>query len=124
MKTAETGEFDALVGQELPFYGVDGHCFKIGDTVWHAAEDESDGYRSYLGCIEVVPLNNLIFFPLPLATVRVESFDELPEGACDRDEGFRLVDSDGHIWLRVGTNDYDDYYPYFVFEYTPKQPHS
>lgn len=121
MKTAETTEFDALIGQVLPFYGVDGTHFKLGDVIYHAAEDESDGYRSFLGCIDVVEPGNLIFFSEPLAAVRVEDYDEVPPDESDRDEGFRFVDvTDGHVWLKVGTNDYDDYYPYFVFEYQPK----
>jgi hypothetical protein len=36
--------------------------------------------------------------------------------------GVRFVDvKDGHVWLRFGTDNTDDYYPYFVFEYKPRR---
>ena len=111
--------FASLLGQDLKFYGVDNNNFKLGKTVWLAIENESDGYRSYLGSIETVGKSNvnLIFFKRPLATVRVKHFDDYYS------RGFELMDvSDGHIWLRVGTSNYDDCYPCFLFEYNPKNP--
>tara|TARA_Y100000310_G_C20125841_1_gene553567 strand:- start:51 stop:242 length:192 start_codon:yes stop_codon:yes gene_type:complete len=27
----------------------------------------------------------------------------------------------GHVWLRFGTDNTDDYYPYFVFRHVPKE---
>lgn len=108
---------EATVGQQLPFYGVSGNDFKLGDTTWEAIEDESDGYRSYLDTIAKKDVaDSGPFFREPLATVRVEQY------SSDMDEGYRLVDvADGHVWLSVGTDSYDDYYPCFRFEYTPKK---
>lgn len=107
-------DFNDLIGEEVSFYGVDMNEFKLGDTVFEAIEDESDGYRSYLGSIEVKDSNDL-FFPFPLATVKIEEFDD------GYTEGIKLVDvSDAHEWLIVGTSNYNDYYPYFVFDYKPK----
>lgn len=113
----ETTDFDTIVGSELDFFGVDTNHFKLGDTIWNAVEDESDGYRSYLGSIAQVAQDNLIFLPTPLARVKVEKYEDTSE------EGFRLIDvADAHVWLRVGTDNTDDYYPSFVFEYSPKAP--
>ena len=56
-----------------------------------------------------------IFFRTPLAKVKVE------EGGGEIFYGFRFVDiKDNHVWLEVGTNYDDSYYPYCVFNYFPK----
>ncbi|MCA1021542.1 hypothetical protein [Halobacillus litoralis] len=106
--------FKSQVGKKLYFYGVDNEEFKLGDIVYLAVEDEDDGYRSYLESIEQTEPKG-IFFDKPLAEVIIE---ELDDGYT---EGFRIVDAaDSHVWLIVGTSNYDDYYPYFVFDYNPK----
>ena len=106
------------VGLEADFYGVDGHCFKLNETVFRAVEDEEDGYRSRLQELEVVKdTDGLIFFQTPIARVRVVNSGD---GSF---EGETLVDvTDDHEWLKVGTSDTDDYYPYFTFSYQPKLP--
>jgi hypothetical protein len=97
------------------FYGVCGNRYKLDDTVWEAIEDPSDGYRSYLGSIEIVDGSKDIFFKDPLATVKIEKFDSRSSS------GYQIVDmEDNHIWLTIGTDNTDDYYPYFVFNYKPK----
>jgi hypothetical protein len=108
-------DFDDLVGAEADFYGVDNNCFKLNDVVYEAVEDEEDGYRSSLGCVETRDIESKIFFGMPIARVVIESADE---GSFD---GYKLTDlHDGHEWLRFGTDDYDDWYPCFRFEYSPK----
>jgi hypothetical protein len=108
-------EFKELIGKELDFYGVDFNEFKLGDTVYEALEDEGDGWRSYLGSIEVKDSDG-IFFKHPLAKVVVEDDDD---GYL---LGYQLRDKeDGHIWLSFGTANYDDWYPYFTFQYNPKE---
>jgi hypothetical protein len=105
------------VGLVDDFYGVDNTFFKLGCQIFQAIEDESDGYRSCLQEIAKIrkpKLKGLIFFQTPLARVRVEEDSDI--------DGYSLVDMiDGHVWLRVGTGAYDDYYPYFVFDYHPKK---
>jgi hypothetical protein len=102
------------------FYGVDGNCFRLsfgGEKITlEAKEDPDDGYRSYLDCIVAYNNDNLIFYNIPFSLVEVVFVKEMGF------EGFELRDfKDGHIWLKVGTNYMDDYYPYFVFEYTLKE---
>lgn len=105
-----------LVGKKFPFYGVDNNSFRLGIDTFDALEDESDGYRSYLRSIRRNKKNRL-FFKTPLARVRVERRD----GKFSDFEGYELVDTrDARVWLRIGTNTYDEWYPYFVFEYQPK----
>ena len=113
----EVNAFRAAVGSEFDFFGVDNLHYKLDDKVWLAVEDESDGYRSYLGSIEETSHSDLIFPAVPFARVRVKEYDRPSQ------EGFELVDvADGHVWLRVGTDNTDDYYPSFVFEYSAKMP--
>ena len=111
---------DTMVGKEFEFYGVDSNEFKLDDTVYEAIEDESDGYRSYLESI-VVKKSGGIFFHRPVALVRVEELNGYHEKCYGDFKGWQLVDiEDGHVWLIVGTENYDDYYPGFAFKYFPK----
>jgi hypothetical protein len=108
--------FNDLIGKEFKFYGVEFNHFKLDDTVFEAVEDEDDGYRSYLGSVEIFDKEGLIFFKEPLATIKI----------WEHDDGYRkvykLLDvKDNHEWLVFGTENYDDWYPFFVFTYTPKQ---
>jgi len=118
---------EQMVGKVFGFYGVDNHMFKLGGAVLEAKEDESDGYRSYLKSIKVVKGPPPIFFKTPIAKVKVKRVPP-PKTFTNYDEeleGYHLVDvKDGHVWLKVGTNYADSYYPFFVFEYTPKRGHS
>jgi len=113
----------AGAGTILSFYGVDNLRFKLAEQVFEAVEDENDGYRSYLESIKVVNDPYDIFSSLPLALVRVErveinKVDE--DGEEFRFHGYHLVDTTGHIWLKVGTSSTDAWYPCFRFTYDPK----
>lgn len=110
-------KFEELVGQEFEFFGVDGNSFKLGNHVFEALEDEDDGYRSYLRSVEVKDPSGLIFFGQPVAKVKLTSVDDAYGFV-----GFELKDSDGHLWLRLGTDHSDDYYPMFIFQYAAKAP--
>lgn len=107
--------FSDCLAEEFLFYGVCNYRFKLNDTVWEVIEDESDGYRSMLGSVEVTSSKTDIFFREPLAIISVT---EDPEA-----EGFCLIDAEnGHIWLRFGTDNAEDYYPKFYFNYEPMAP--
>lgn len=102
------------------FYGAESNCFKLDGTVYHAVEDENDGYRSLLDTIQVAGEDvapKPIFFRRSIATITIEEVD-LAAGFV----GYVLKDvKDGHEWLEVGTDYTDDYYPMFVFRYNPKE---
>jgi hypothetical protein len=130
--------FQNLTGMELDYYGADAgdHTFKVDDIVFKVLEDPNDGYRSCLGTIDYTNEHNSIFFGTPVARVRIETYDSAePDGRPDRNErgeddddydhgvcqGYRLVDvTDSHVWLEFGTDNYDDYYPCFIFRHVPK----
>lgn len=112
-------EFAALVNSTQDFYGVCDTMFKLGDQVFDAVEDPADGYRSYLDSINITDSEEAraaIFFRTPVAKVHVWA-----ARTPDDFDGYELRDIfDGHCWLRIGTANTDDYYPYFVFEYAPR----
>jgi|1_EtaG_2_1085319.scaffolds.fasta_scaffold39633_3 hypothetical protein len=126
--------FQNLTGLELDYYGADAgdHTFKVDDIVFKVLEDPNDGYRSCLGTIDYTGEHNSIFFGTAIARVRIETYDSADEGAyAEREDdyeprygvcqGYRLVDvADGHVWLEFGTDNYDDYYPCFIFRHRPK----
>lgn len=117
MKKVEEFNFDSLVGKKYSFYGVDNNQFKLGRVAYEAIENEDDGLRSYLGSVIVKNIKKSIFFRQAIADVYLISIDE------GYFTGYQLVDvKDSHVWLRFGTDNSDDYYPWFVFEYSPKAP--
>lgn len=119
-------DFNALIGGEFDFYGVDNNCFKLDDVAYEAVEDEADGYRSMLGCVETRDVDGKIFFRTPIARVvleRSEGYEKNEWGGEAPMDLYKLTDlHDGHCWLRFGTENYDDYYPSFIFDYSAKGP--
>lgn len=99
-------------GETYSFYGVHDYFFKLGDIVFVATEDTDDGYRSYLSSIPIVNpkvLKGLVFFDQPLVNVK-----------CHLDEeSLWLEDESGWVWLEICTDYSDNYYPCFVFNYSP-----
>lgn len=91
------------------FYGVWSNCFKLNDLVFEAVEDPDDGYRSYLGSIQLADANNLQFPNFPICQVKIIE---------NNYEGFDLVElKSNRAILEVGTDRFDDYYPCFLFRY-------
>lgn len=109
--------FDSLIGGTYLFYGVDGHTFKLGNSIYEAVEDADDGYRSYLGSIEMMDTSKCTFQRYPFAVVRIEHCDN-SDDLNNYFQGYRFVDiKTKHCWLEIGTDHADDYYPFFVFDY-------
>ena len=108
--------FEDMVGKQFKFYGVNCNCFKLDKLVFEAVEDEDDGYRSLLDEVKIVDKGSMVFTRRMLGKVQVVDADE------GDFEGWHLVDVDnGHRWLRFGTDHCDDYYPWFCFEYQPRE---
>lgn len=127
----------SFLEKEFDFYGVDNCCFCIGNNgarvVLEATEDSADDYRSYFDCFLVSELNKN-FFSHPIAKVKIvmggESTRTYTGDIADAEHakrkrlenfsGWTLVDVlTGHVWLTIGTDHGEDYYPCFVFRYTP-----
>lgn len=108
----------SLVNKVVPLYGAvygsDADHVKIGSRVWEFVCDPDDGYRSY--CSEVHEVDGDGIGPF---SSNVLAWVTVREAAAPDFDGFELVDAVGHVWLLAGTDGSDDYYPSFVFNWTP-----
>lgn len=109
------------LGREYDFYGVDPNKFKIDNMVLEVVEDEIDGYRSALKEVSLVPDGSGIFARTPLDRVKIIESPQRISKYHQEDDCHEVVSvADGHVWLRFGTENTDDYYPCFCFQYSPK----
>ena len=99
-------KFEDLVGKSGILCAVDGFMFRIGDLTFEALEDENDGYRSALGEFRLV--QNI----RPMFREKVTISADYAY--------FYLTNEIGKVVLTVGTDDYQDYYPCFVFNWEPR----
>jgi len=89
--------------------------FRLDGKVYTAVEDPSDGYRSSMEKIFVSDdaMNN-VFSPVKVVG-RIND-----KGEYHSNDTLELIDvANGKTILRVGTDNSDDYYPWFVAEWTP-----
>lgn len=137
----DQGIFNTLVNGVYDFYGIDNNCFCIGSKgsrmVLEAIENPSDGYRSYFECFRTLEVNK-IFFKNPIAKVvlqgggmstRIRIDPEYDDEGNEIDDSRKRIDAfsgwvlrdvdTGHVWLTIGTDYGEDYYPCFTFRYTP-----
>lgn len=125
-------EFQDLVGEHV-FDGVDTvaqsvntwgdryeNCevmnFRLDGKVYSATEDPSDGYRSCLDSFLETEERIKNVFPGVRVLARVRTSGEY--GPADILELVDLVT--GKIVLEVGTENTDDYYPWFVAAFHPE----
>lgn len=108
-------DFKTLVGEKASLYYTNmANYFQLGSVVFEVIEDENDGYRSAMKEVKIHG-NNVPKVGF-LAEVEIKELNT-------EVSGFELVDTkDCHCWLQFGTNYTDDYYPCFVFNWTPKTP--
>ena len=106
--------FDNLIGTKATLYYHNKlNEFQLGRMIFEVLEDENDGYRSSLGETNIkstsAPLGQ------KLAEIEIRKFH------TQDDDLYQLVDTeDNHVWLEFGTNNWDDYYPCFIFNVYPK----
>ena len=106
--------FDDLVECKAKFYGINKNSFKLGSIICTAFKDASDSYRSSLDTIEISEEDSeeFRFSEKSLALVIIKERND------HSFSGYDLIDSvTGKIWLTVGTDHTDSYYPSFVFDY-------
>ena len=116
--------FHNLIGLEGTYEGADEQelVFKFDNILWQAKEDELDGYRSMLDYVVYADSDtkNKFIGHKNLANVILENIDDTEDGG--NFAGYVLKDtSDDHIWLRIGTNYIDEWYPCIVFQHAPKE---
>lgn len=102
----------SLLNQQFQFYGATENCFKIDHRILEVIEDPEDGYRSMMDYVCEYDKDDIIFYPSPLDLVTIRAID---------DDNYEIIGiKDNHRWLLFGTDMTDDYYPFFVFDYTPR----
>lgn len=116
----------SLVGVEVNLYGADGCFFCVGRgrkrVVYEVREDESDGYRSSMQDLVIADGTGKVFSSAPIAKAKLREAPAHVEGDSRVYDGWEFVDKGGHVWLRFGTENSDDYYPWFSFDWFPKAP--
>ncbi len=109
-----------------PFDGdKSGICFFLDDMAYMVFEDQNDGYRSCAGPIfsaktdayDVIPNYEYINRDVVVRHVKDSRY------GGDAADIIEIIDVEtAHVWLRVGTDNIDDYYPSFVAEWNPMPP--
>jgi hypothetical protein len=90
--------------------------FVLDNKAYCAIEDPSDGYRSCMQDIVEVPVDRVKnrFTPVPVMATHLTK----KRGDCDI---LVLTDLNATVvYLEVGTDNTDDYYPSFVWYFDPK----
>lgn len=91
--------------------------FTLDGVTLLAAEDPSDGYRSYMRELAIVEEPCKIKLP----DIRVCCTMRPDDGKWCKNEVLSFIDVlSGKEILAVGTENYDDYYPYCILEYSPE----
>lgn len=100
---------------------AEGVCFKIDEAVYFVFEDANDGYRSMAG-----PLLGFVGDYWSLGGDKQYDHFRPPLkliGTMEGNGGEVLTFRDaerGFIVFRIGTDNSDDYYPWFVAEWNPE----
>ncbi len=95
--------------------------FKLDGITYMAAEDPDDGYRSC--CRELETVNEECKISLPNIVVECKMRDDLHDSimGTEKNDILEFYDVGNNLmFMAVGTGNTNDYYPYFVFEYTPE----
>lgn len=86
--------------------------FRIDGIVYAVVEDPSDGYRSSMRDIHVSDASMINVFPPIRVVGRYRGGD---------DDVLEFIEiNSGNIILEAGTQQYGDYYPYFVASFNPE----
>ena len=91
------------------YYCNDMNCFQLGSVKFEVLEDESDGYRSSMDCLKILSTNSECH--QLLAEIKIVDI------STDNQTIYALQDTKDNSfnWVEFGTENTDDYYPYFVF---------
>lgn len=109
-----------LTSEKRELWGYEEECqvclFTLDGVTYKAIENPDDGYRSFCEGIETSEDKPRYSFP------GVETVCHMmDDGKYEEDDVLVIRDAiNGKIILEVGTKNYNDYYPYCHFEYTPE----
>lgn len=97
------------------YYCNDMNCFQLGSVKFEVVEDENDGYRSSMDYVKILSTNCVC--ENFLAEIKIIDISD------DSKTIYALQDTKDNSfnWLEFGTENTDDYYPYFVFRTNVKK---
>lgn len=102
--------------------GKAGIAFVLDDVQYLAFEDDNDGYRSQMGALFSAPGAGCLWSPDYIqrdVVCRHVTTSQYGDGA----DILEVIDAkNGHLWMRVGTDNIDDYYPSFIADWFPMAP--
>lgn len=114
--------YHIFTGVELGYeHGVNTIRFELDGKVYEAWEDPDDGYRSYMSDLKVS--NYRMKNKVPPMKVKCRHLDvnyssSWSSSRCDLLQFIDLANDE--VFLTIGTDDIDDYYPGCIFEYKPE----
>jgi hypothetical protein len=106
-----SGFCDCEIKDEYNNDMINGLIIQLDGKNYQCYEDPSDGYRSYS---EVQETDKACANTFPPQRVMVKHYDR------NSNHGIEVFNPDFELILRVGTDDYDDYYPIAVWEWHPE----
>ena len=102
--------------QKLTIYGDDVECntilFVLNDITYKAVENPDDGYRSFCEALKVCKNKVTNRFPSHKVVGKMKN------GNCEIIQFFDIKTNE--VVLEIGTDNYDDYYPYCVMRWIPQ----
>ena len=101
----------------------EGIAFSLDDKVYMVFEDNNDGYRSCAAPVLVASGYAFEFWD-PEYINRPVTVRHVTHGEYSgENDVIEMIDNEtGRLWMRVGTANIDDYYPWFVAEWRPMPP--
>lgn len=94
--------------------------FELDGIIYMATENPEDGYRSYMNELEII--NEPLKFKIP--QMQVVCVHDTQNEYGSKSDILSFIDvENGKVFLRIGTANTDDYYPYCLFEYKPENMH-
>ena len=95
--------------------------FRLDGITYMAVEDPEDGYRSCCEELEIVDEECKTALPAILVECKMRE-DAYANSWCEeKNDILEFYDvANKQMFMAVGTGNIADYYPYFVFEYTPE----
>lgn len=106
-----SGFCDCEIKDEYNDDVINGIVIQLDGKNYRCYEDPSDGYRSYS---EVQETDQECMNTFPPQRVMVKHYDR------SNNHGIEVYNPDFELILRVGTDNYDDYYPMAVWEWHPE----
>lgn len=93
--------------------------FKLDGTIYAAIENPSDGYRSHMDRILILPKRTKLATPLVVPSKVFARHSTRGHYSGESDVVEFIDMATGKIVMRIGTENTDDYYPHFVGEFDP-----